>query len=166
MNITLIGMPGAGKSYMGKILAEKFDYTFIDTDTLLENKFHKKLQEIVDNMGSERFIEEETKVILELENRDNLIISPGGSIVYSSRAMEVLKRISKVIFLNVPIHMLKPRINENNRGIIGMNVKSFEELFSERFPLYIKYADLIIDDNEEKTADNMITEIKNTYDIR
>lgn len=160
MNITLIGMAGAGKSYMGKILAKKLGFNFVDIDLVMETKFNKKLQLLVDMFGDEKFIEEETKVVLELIDKDKLIISPGGSIVYSVEAMNHLKKISKVVFLNVPLSMIKPRIAEKPRGIIGMRDKTIDDIYEERLPLYFKYSDLTIDDNEIKTADDIVNEIR------
>jgi shikimate kinase len=165
MNITLIGMPGAGKSYMGKILAEWMKYSFIDTDILLENKFGMKLQKIIDDIGIEKFIKEEANIILELQNIDSTVLSPGGSIIYSSAAMDHLKKISNIVFLNVPLEMIKPRITETSRGIVGIKEKTFEELFNERLPLYLKYADFVVDDNEQKTADDIVTEIRSAFAI-
>ncbi len=163
MNITLIGMPGAGKSYMGKIIAKKLKFSFIDTDKLLEGKFKKELQDIVSEIGNERFIGEETKSVLELKDQDNVVISPGGSIVYSPKAMKHLKEISRVVFLNTPLTMIKSRIDQGSRGIIGLKDKTLEDIFNERLPLYFKYADVVVNDSEDKTTEDLFNEIMRSF---
>ncbi len=145
MNLTLIGMPGAGKSTVGVVLAKMISYEFIDTDILIQLKKGLSLQEIVDADGyiALRQIEEETVYSLDV---DNSVISTGGSVVYSRKAMEHLKRISKVIFLKTTYATLLKRINDfNTRGLAKAKNQTFEDLFKERMPFYEQYADLSID---------------------
>ncbi|MBD3310838.1 AAA family ATPase [Candidatus Woesearchaeota archaeon] len=144
MNITLIGMPGVGKSVVGKELAEKLGYTFLDLDELIEEKTKLKLQEIIDRLGDKRFMEIEEKTILGLGDIDNCIISPGGSMVYSSKAMDFLKKSSIIIFLDLPLKNIREQITDlSTRGIVGLE-KGLEQLFRERVPLYRRYADITI----------------------
>ncbi len=146
MNITLIGMPGVGKSTIGKILAKEINYSYLDIDDIIESKDNKKLQKVLSDLGDEKFIIREEKEVLDLQNIANSIISTGGSIVYSEKAMDHLKKISKVIYLSCSIDQLKRRINNSSsRGIVGIKIKSFEELFAERTQLYKKYSDFEID---------------------
>lgn len=147
-NITLIGMAGAGKSAVGKALAEKLDYKFIDVDGIIEKNHNLRLQEILEKFGEKKFIEIEEKEILALDNLENCVISPGGSVVYSEKAMEFLKKNSKIIFLDAPLEMIESRIkNYETRGIIGLKSKSVKEIFLERHPLYEKWADIKIENN-------------------
>jgi len=145
MNITLIGMAGAGKSTVGKRIAKQMGYNFLDIDDVIEAKTGMKLQQIIDNLGDEKFIEIEEKVVLELEGLKNHVFSPGGSIVYSQAAMDFLKRNSTIVFLDVPFRVIDSRLrNRANRGIIGLKDKPLETLFNERLLLYRKYADLTV----------------------
>lgn len=145
MNITLIGMAGAGKSTIGKALAKNLDYTFIDIDRLVMEKTEIPLQELIDKEGDLALLRLEEEVILRLEQIDNCVISPGGSIIYSQKAMNHLKNVSKIVFLDAPFRIIVKRIpNARKRGIVGLKDKSLKQLFEERLILYQKYADFSI----------------------
>lgn len=146
MNITLIGMSGVGKSQIGKLLSEKLNYRFIDIDRIIENANGKKLQDILDSLEDERFIELEENAILSIGKTTNSVISLGGSSIYSDRAMNFLKSISKIVFLNAPLEKIKRRtVNFSERGIVGLKKKGLEKLFEERLTLYKRYAGITID---------------------
>lgn len=146
MNITLIGMSGVGKSRIGQLLAEKLHYNFIDIDRVIENKSGRKLQELIDCLGDAKFIEAEETAILSIGKVSNTVISPGGSAIYSERAMKFLKSNSTVVYLNASLDEIKRRTQDfSQRGIVGLKKKGLERLFEERLPLYNKYVDLTID---------------------
>ncbi|MFH0977998.1 MAG: shikimate kinase [Candidatus Woesearchaeota archaeon] len=150
MNITFIGMPGSGKSVLGKELARVLGYKFLDVDIIMEEKRKLKLQQILEKLGDEAFIRFEEQTILGLGKLKNCIISPGGSVVYSAKAMQFLKEKSTVIFLDCPLQGLKNRLtNASTRGIVGLKNKGLEALFKERIALYRKYVDITI-----KVSDN------------
>jgi shikimate kinase len=163
MNITLIGMSGVGKSQIGKLLSEKLNYRFIDIDRIIENANGKKLQDILDNLGDERFIELEENAILSIGETTNSVISLGGSSIYSDRAMNFLKSTSKIVFLNAPLEKIKRRtVNFSERGIVGLKKKGLEKLFEERLALYKRYADITInlkDFNNELIVSRIIENI-------
>lgn len=145
MNITLIGMPGVGKSFIGKKLAKKLGYKFVDVDDLIEKEQGMKLQAFLDKEGDAKFVETEEENVLSLKG-DKIVIAPGGSVVCSRRAMEYLREISKIIYLKDSLKSIKKRVlNINSRGIVGLKNKDIWELFSERGKLYEKYADFVID---------------------
>ncbi|MDC7222069.1 MAG: shikimate kinase [Spirochaetales bacterium] len=147
-NISLIGMPGAGKSTVGIILAKNMGYGFIDSDVLIQINQQKTLQEIMDQTGhlNLRAVEEREISRINLERH---IISTGGSAVYSEKAMTHLAQISHIVFLDVTIENLRKRIhNFESRGIAKNENQSFEELFDERMKLYRKYAHITIDSNK------------------
>lgn len=146
MNVALIGMSGVGKSRLGKLLAEKLYYDFIDIDKIMENSCGKKVQEIINSLGDAKFIEAEEKAVLSIEKPHNTIIAPGGSVVYSEKAMNHLRSISKIIFLNAPLEEIRTRTPDfSARGIVGLKDRTIEAVFEERLPLYRKYADITID---------------------
>jgi shikimate kinase len=116
MNITLIGMSGVGKSRIGKLLAEKLHYNFIDIDRVIEEANGKKLQELIDSLGDEKFLELEEKAILCMKNTIYTIISPGGSAIYSEKAMKRLKSISTIVFLNASLEEIKRRTLTSQSG--------------------------------------------------
>lgn len=155
-NLTLIGMPGAGKSTIGIILAKNLSLGFIDTDVLIQINHQKSLQQILDESGhlGLRAIEEEE--ILKL-NVGRHVIATGGSAAYSDKAMTHLKAISTIVFLEVSFHEIERRIrNFDTRGIAKAKNQTFRELYDERQVLYRKYAELTVScdgmDQEEVAA--------------
>lgn len=144
-NLTLIGMPGAGKSTVGIILAKNLGWSFIDTDILIQINTQKTLQQIIDESDYLQLRVIEETQILKL-NIDNHIISTGGSVAYSEKSMAHLKKISRVIHLDAGFETIEKRINNfETRGISKAHDQSFRDLYEERQRLYRKYADITID---------------------
>lgn len=153
-------MPGAGKSSLGRKLAQYLQFDFLDSDIIIEKNTGTKLQEIIDERGEKKFLELEQKAILGLGKLDNCVICPGGSVVYCEEAMEFLKKISKVIYLDVEFDYLKRNIpNLSKRGVIGLKGKTLEEIYNERIPLYNKYADIILKLPSEGNIDRQLENI-------
>jgi len=147
-NLTLIGMPGSGKSTIGVILAKNLGLGFIDTDVLIQINRQKPLQQIIDEHDHLylRAVEEEEILKINIKNH---VIATGGSVVYSEKAMSHLLGISKIIFLDVNFNEIKKRIhNIETRGIAKSKNQSFRELFAERRILYQKYAEITVNCNE------------------
>jgi shikimate kinase len=146
MNVTLIGMSGVGKSRIGQLLAQKLHFSFVDIDRVMEKNSGKKLQELVDCLGDDKFVEAEESAILSIGKVSDTVISPGGSAIYSERAMKFLKGISTVVFLNASLDEIKRSTPDfSQRGIVGLKAKGLERLFEERQPLYKKHADVTLD---------------------
>ena len=144
-NITLIGMPGAGKSTTGIILAKNLSYGFVDTDVLIQVNRQQSLQDIMDGTGYLNLRKIEEEEILTLTSKHH-VIATGGSAVYSEKAMRHLQSLSTIVFLEVDFETIKKRIHDfPTRGIAKPVDQSFQELFHERQVLYRKYAELIID---------------------
>lgn len=156
MNVTVIGMPGVGKSYLGRKLAKRLGYTFIDVDKQMEKRYGKPLQKILDELGDEKFICAEAQEIRSLADVDKTLISPGGSVVYAPEAMELLKKISHIIYLAAPTELIQKRITVQSRGIVGLRDQSFAELHEERKALYEKWADITI--NADQKSENEIVQ--------
>ena len=160
MNITLIGMAGAGKSTIGRALAKRLGYTFIDVDHLIRESTGMPLQNLIDKEGDSAFISFEEEAILKLGQVDRSVISPGGSVIYSEKAMTHLKTISKIIFLDTAFRSIAKRLpNARKRGIVGLRDRSLKELFEERVVLYQKYADFSIKLNGKENIQEITEKI-------
>lgn len=152
-NIVIIGMPGAGKSTMGVILAKALGRKFIDTDILIQEKTGMLLQEILDKQGTDAFLRIEQKVVLSLRARDT-VIATGGSVVFSRQAMEHLKKNGIVIYLEITFGEMERRLkNITTRGIVLHEGESLREMYDWRAPLYEKYADITVECTEENFED-------------
>ena len=148
MNIALIGMSGAGKSYIGTQVADALGLTFTDVDSMLEVLAGKPLPQIIEELGEDGFVRVESAATEKACEGDNLLISTGGSIVYSESAMETLREYARVIYLRVSKPTLLRRVsNDRDREarIIGLKQKSLDALIDERVPLYEQYAHTVID---------------------
>jgi threonine synthase len=145
-NITLIGMPGSGKSSVGKTLSKQLSYELIELDIDIENKYKKPIPDLIKELGEDSFMDIEEEITTSINfNNGNKIISTGGSVVYLDKGMKHLKNNNSIIvFLNTEFSDIKKRTNNfTNRGIV-FNNKTPEELFEERNILYKKYCDISI----------------------
>lgn len=144
MNIILIGMPGSGKSTLGVVTAKILGMDFLDADVFIQKNEGRKLQEILDEVGCENFLDTECKNILKIDV-DNTVIATGGSAVLREKAMLHLKKNAKTVFLDVPLKEIEKRIfNISVRGIAKNESETMEDIFQKRYPLYEKYADIIL----------------------
>lgn len=151
-NITLIGMPGCGKSTLGVILAKAINYDFLDSDLLIQKEMGIKLQEIINQYGNDRFREIEEEVNASIDVKDT-VIATGGSVVYGEKAMEHLKSISTVIYLRLSVNEILKRVdNMRTRGISMKPGETLVDLYNKRVPLYEKYADIVVDCNDMNTS--------------
>lgn len=158
-NIILIGMPGCGKSTCGVLVAKALLKNFFDTDLLLQGLEQERLQNIIDQKGIEYFLEAEEKAILSLDINAT-VIATGGSVIYSERAMEHLRSMGKVVFLNLSYETMVKRINNiTTRGVVLKSGTTLEDMYNERLPLYQKYADKTINCDEntvEQTVEGIV----------
>lgn len=168
-NITLIGMAGAGKSTVGIILAKNLGLGFLDTDVLIQINQQRTLQDIVDRDGYIQLREIEEQEICKV-NLTRHIIATGGSAIYSDQAMQHLKAISTVIFLETSYEELKRRIhNFATRGLAKAPHQSFRDLFNERDALYRRYADLSLSTeslDQDQVAQAIITQYRSRKSLQ
>ncbi len=152
-NIVLIGMAGAGKSTVGKGLAQLSDLGFVDVDTLIEEDQKTPLQNLLNDLGAQGFRNLEEKVLLSLAYH-NHVIATGGSAIYSEAGIEHLKKSSILVYLDVALPLLKQRVGDfSSRGLVKTDNQSFEQVFAERQALYTKYADLVVDCTDRSVTD-------------
>lgn len=161
-NIILIGMPGAGKSTVGVLLAKALKMPFIDTDLLIQQQENCYLQELIDEHGIGDFMKIEENIILGLDV-ENHIIATGGSVVYSEAAVKHLKSSGVTVFLNTRLYQLEHRLkNVHTRGIAMKTGQTLAMLYNERMPLYKIYANFEIDCSK-KHIETIVAEIKNKF---
>ncbi len=157
-NVTLIGMPGAGKSTIGIVLAKVLGYDFIDSDLLIQREEGKLLWEIMRDCGNEGFNRIEERVNSSIETRHS-VIATGGSAVYSPKAMEHLQSISTVVYLKVSHSVLKLRLGDlEKRGVVLEPGQTLLDLYKQRVPLYEKYAHITVNVGHKSVA-NAVTAI-------
>lgn len=145
MNITLIGMPGSGKSTVGQALAQRLGLQFVDVDQVIIRKTGQTLAEILDDVGDAGFRQVEERINAELDVQDS-VIAPGGSVIYGPRAMAHLRDISTVVYLQVEHDELLRRLGDlHARGVSILPGQTFRDLYNERCPYYERYAHLIVD---------------------
>ena len=144
-NIILIGMPGAGKSTVGVVLAKKLGYSFVDADLVIQSREGKLLHEIIAERGVEGFwmLEEAAGESLEVQRT---VIATGGSAVYGEKAMAHYKQIGTVVYLALSLEEIRERLGDlTERGVTLRDGQDLDGLYAERLPLYDRYADVKVD---------------------
>lgn len=160
-NIILIGMPGAGKSTAGVLLAKSLAFDFTDTDLIIQKQQGKPLQQIIDKIGIEGFLKDEELALLSVDCNDT-VIATGGSAVFSERGMEHLKQSGICVYIRVPEAELTRRLtNIKTRGIACKKGETVAEIMAQREPYYEKYADITVD-CDSITAEELTERIINS----
>lgn len=158
-NIILIGMPGAGKSTIGVLLAKHLGMDFCDTDLLVQNRYGEHLSDMIATCGKDGFIRAENEVLRNWHG-DCTVVSTGGSAVYSAEAMLKFKESGWTVFIDVPLHELRHRLaRPDMRGIAADPSQSLASLYDERLPLYKLYADYTITWRDGMTMESMVSAI-------
>lgn len=161
-NIILIGMPGAGKSTVGVILAKRLGFQFIDTDLLIQAQKKCRLQQLIDTKGVKNFRAIEEQILLNLHTEYS-VVATGGSVIYSKEGLDALGRTGFLIYIQVSLEALQRRIADmGQRGLVIAKGQTFEQLYRERTPLYENFSDLTLfcaDLNAEQVAAKIEKEI-------
>lgn len=162
-NVVLIGMPGAGKSTLGVILARRLGLNFVDTDLLIQHREGQTLQEIVDQRGHQQLRAIEAQVLSTLKLQ-GYVIATGGSAVYSQTAMDALSADGLIVHLHVDLPIILTRVTDfDTRGIAREAGQTLEALYAEREALYRRYAQISVDvgtPDHERAADAVINALK------
>ena len=160
-NILLIGMPGCGKSSIGKELASKLGLTFIDMDNYIEEKTNKKISEIFKD-GEESFRDIETFYSKELSKLNSTLISSGGGIVTRKENIDYFKQTSIIVFINRSVeNILKSKNLGKDRPLLKNNEEHIYNLYNNRIGLYKKYCDIEVSNNGyfKNCIENIIKEL-------
>jgi len=157
-NIVLIGMPGVGKSTVGVLLAKQLGCSFMDTDILIQAAEGKTLQQLIQIHGIAGFCDLEEAYILSMAVASH-VIATGGSVVYGQAGMAHLKANASVIHLDLSLDRLKKRLDDlDARGVAIAPGRGLADLYAERHPLYLKYADWTVD-TDSLTPDAVVRHI-------
>lgn len=157
-NIVLTGMPGAGKSTVGVVLAKCLGYRFVDSDIVIQEKEGRLLHEIIEERGIEGFLAVENEINASLE-AERSVIATGGSVIYGKEAMDHLKKIGTVVYLKLSYPAVRERLGDlNERGVAVREGQTLQDLYEERIPYYERYAEIILD-CENKMIKDIVAEI-------
>lgn len=146
-NIVLIGMPGSGKSTIGRILGEKLGLLVIDLDDEIEKHSGQSIPSLF-KKGEAHFREVESEVADKFSKKSPLIIATGGGIILREANIEVLSKNGTIIFLNRSLENITNDVDINTRPLLKEGVEKLQQLYNERIDLYYQYADLVIENDE------------------
>lgn len=156
ISVVMIGMPGSGKSTIGVLLAKTLGLDFLDLDLEIQRREGRLLQEIINEKGLAYFLKAEEEAALSLVYK-NAVIAPGGSMVYSEKAMARFSEDTVIVYLKLGCGKLLKRLkNITTRGIAMQPGQSFKELYRERTALYEKYAHITVD-CDNKSLEEVVT---------
>ena len=143
-NLVLIGMPGCGKSTVGVVLAKILGWDFVDVDLLIQRRYGKRLQEIIEAEGNDGFLEREADTIEHMDCT-RTVIATGGSAVLNPRGLKKLRQLGRLVYLQHPYEEIQRRIpNLATRGITLAEGQTLKDLYDYRTPIYEKAADITI----------------------
>lgn len=158
-NIILIGMPGAGKSTIGVILAKTLGVDFIDTDIVIQNRTGELLHKTLARVGVKGLLDEEEKAITELDLSKRCVVATGGSAVLRELSMAHLRENGVCVYLSLPYSVISRRVNNRDtRGIAAENHETLKDIYNFRAPYYEKYADFTVD-CRGRSAEKNVAEI-------
>ena len=166
MNILLIGFMGSGKSTIGRKLAKLLEYSFVDTDSAIEEDQGCSVAEIFKYGGEECFRKMETRLLQKLKNVENSVIATGGGIVLREQNQRLLQEIGKRVYLNVPQEELQQRLKyDRNRPLLKKKDSEtvVQKMMKERVLLY-EQAEYIVDTGQrspQKIASEIINKLCN-----
>ncbi|WP_196590878.1 shikimate kinase [Pectinatus frisingensis] len=144
-NIVLIGFMGTGKSCVGKLLAEKLGFSFIDTDLLVEQQVQMTIPQIFQQYGEAYFRECEKKAVKQAVMQSSTVIATGGGVPLFEENRDILQINSAVICLRAEVKTIMHRTKgRNNRPLLNSQEEKIQSLLDERKPFYAQ-ADFLID---------------------
>ena len=164
-NLVLLGMMGAGKSTLGKIVAKKCGIKFIDTDLLIEKENSMSVKEIFEKKGEEFFRKEEEKIVFDSLKQENCVIALGGGAFINDKIRQKILSDTISIWLNVKIEELNRRIKKNlKRPLLKYNdnVETLKDIFDKRSGIY-KLSNYKID-CDNNSLENITNKIINIYE--
>ena len=154
-NIYLIGMPGCGKSTIGKIISGEINMDFVDLDDYIEKKASKTIPELFE-IGEKHFREAESDALLKVSRMQNTIVATGGGIIVNEKNTEIMKNTGKVIYINTSPEKILKNSSLDGRPLLKDKNKIFD-LYERRCKLYNSSADYIVEN--ENSIDECVQKI-------
>ena len=155
-NIVLIGMPGCGKSTVGVLLAKALGMRFLDTDVVFQAQQGRKLQEMINEIGIDAFLNMEEACVCGIEC-DHTVIATGGSVVYGKKAMRHLHHNGLIVYIQLPYKEIEKRLsNLATRGVTLREGQTLRNLYDERIPLYEAEADYTFEPEEGDVQETVL----------
>lgn len=142
--VTLIGMPCAGKTTIGRAFAREIQWSFIDLDEEVERVEQDTLIQVMNQKGPRYFRDMEYGFLQELPVEERLVISPAGSIIYHTDAMRWISRNSLVVFLDAPFSIIEERLRVTPKAVANLAERGLLSIWDERMPMYKQYSDFTI----------------------
>jgi shikimate kinase len=166
-NVALIGFMGVGKTVVGKVLAKKLNWKFVELDLLIEQKAGKSIPDIFQEDGEIAFRELEIEVTKEISQKERMIIACGGGIVLNQLNIDRLRQKSVIVYLTASPEVIFKRIlrSGTERPLLKTSDKALEirDLVKLREPFYERAADIKINTsklNVDVVSDRIITRLK------
>ncbi|MCC0633364.1 shikimate kinase [Clostridioides sp. ZZV15-6388] len=156
--VILIGMPGSGKTTIGKLLSQEYNCSFCDMDDYI-NKISQKSIAGLFLEGEDVFRNYETQACRELSASDKTVVSTGGGVIKKDINIEILKEVGIILFINRPIEKILEDININSRPLLQDGKEKLYNLYNERINLYKNAADIEI--LNDKSLNDAVYNIKN-----
>jgi shikimate kinase len=157
-NIVLIGMPGAGKTTIGKMLYEKLDLKFVDVDEFIVEESGKTIPELFD-VSESHFRDVESRAVKKLSMGNSSIIATGGGVIKKKENIEELKKQGIIVFIDRPLKNIAGDVEISKRPLLKDGVQKLYDLYDERYELYKKHSDFhIMNDCEIEDVANKIIE--------
>lgn len=164
MNIVLIGFKSCGKTTIGAMLAQAKSMDFVDTDTLLEERYyrnngkHLTCREIYSSLGSEAMRGLETEALSEVVSKDNMVVATGGGVVLNPANLPLLRQSGICVFLDTPLSVLEKRLEAHRNSPLFAS-KSVSELYKERYQLYLESAHVRLSLHENEGPEQIVNDL-------
>ena len=162
-SIALIGMPGCGKTTIGKLLAEKLGVEFYDMDLYIESTAKMTIKELFE-ISEEHFRDRETEACEALSTLDSVVVSTGGGVVKRKNNIEFLRKNCTIVFVDRSVEDIISDINHESRPLLADNYRDrLLQLYDERFELYKESCDLII--KNESSLEEVVEQLVSRLDF-